>query len=52
MTYIYKFFFGKSGRNIAIGYASAMSMVTAVFLGLVTFIYVQGTKRIKGGVKG
>ncbi len=52
MTYIYKFFFGKSGRNVAIGYASAMSLVTAVFLGLVTLVYVQGTKRIQGGVKG
>ena len=52
MTYIYKFFFGRSGRNIAIGYASAMSMVTAAFLGLVTLLYVQGVKRIKGGVTG
>ncbi len=51
MTYIYKFFFGKSGRNIEIGYASAMSLITAVFLGLVTLVYVRGTRRIKGGVK-
>ena len=47
MTYIYKFFFGNSGRNIEIGYASAMSAVTAVFLGLVTFVYVRGTRRMK-----
>ena len=52
MTYIYKFFFGRSGRNVQIGYASAMSMITAVFLGLVTIVYVQGTKRLNGGVKG
>ena len=51
MTYIYKYFFGKSGRNIDIGYASAMSAVTAVFLAMVTLIYVKGTKRLKGGVK-
>ncbi len=51
MTYIYKFFFGKSGRNIDIGYASAMSVITALFLGLVTLVYVQGSKRLKGGVK-
>lgn len=48
MTYIYKFFFGNSGRNIEIGYASAMSAVTAVFLGLVTAVYVRGTRKIKG----
>ena len=51
MTYIYKFFFGNSGRNIAIGYASAMSLVTAVFLGLVTILYVKGIKGIRGGTK-
>ena len=51
MTYIYKFFFGKSGRNVQIGYASAMSLITAIFLGLVTVIYVQGAKRLNGGVK-
>ena len=50
MTYIYKFFFGNSGRNVEIGYASAMSVITALFLGLVTFVYVKGTKRMKGAV--
>lgn len=47
MTYIYKSFFGKSGRNVEIGYASAMSAVTAVFLGIVTFVYVKATKKLK-----
>lgn len=51
MTYIYKFFFGNSGRNVAIGYASAMSLVTAAFLGLVTVLYVNGIKGLKGGAK-
>lgn len=48
MTYIYKVFFGNSGRNIEIGYASAMSAVTAVILGLVTLVYVRGTRKLKG----
>ena len=40
-------------RPIPDGKASkAMSLVTAVFLGLVTIVYVQGTKRLNGGVKG
>lgn len=47
MTYVYKFFFGKSGRNIEIGYASAMSAVTALILGIITFIYLRMTKRLK-----
>lgn len=47
MTYIYKSFFGKSGRNIEIGYASAMSIVTAIFLGIVTFIYLRASKKLK-----
>ncbi len=47
MTYIYKSFFGKSGRNIEIGYASAMSFVTAIFLGLVTIVYLRATKKLK-----
>ncbi|WP_027209385.1 carbohydrate ABC transporter permease [Butyrivibrio hungatei] len=47
MTYIYKSFFGKSGRNIEVGYASAMSLVTAVFLGMVTVVYLRATKKLK-----
>lgn len=47
MTYIYKSFFGKSGRNIEIGYASAMSLITAIFLGIVTVIYLRATKKLK-----
>ncbi|RKM58165.1 sugar ABC transporter permease [Butyrivibrio sp. X503] len=47
MTYIYKSFFGKSGRNIEVGYASAMALITAIFLGLVTFVYLKATKRLK-----
>ncbi len=47
MTYIYKFFFGKSGRNIEIGYASCQALITAIFLAFVTFIYLKATKKLK-----
>ncbi len=47
MTYIYKSFFGKSGRTVEIGYASAMSLVTAIFLSIVTVIYLKLTKKLK-----
>lgn len=47
MTYIYKSFFGKSGRNIEVGYASAMSLITAVILCLVTVVYLNATKKLK-----
>ncbi len=47
MTYIYKSFFGKSGRNIEVGYASSMALITAIFLGIVTVIYLKATKRLK-----
>ena len=47
MTFIYKYFFGNSGRNIQIGYASAMSAVTAVILGIVTIVYIRGTRKIR-----
>ncbi len=47
MTYIYKSFFGKSGRNIEIGYASSMAMITAIFLAMVTFVYLKATKKLK-----
>ncbi len=47
MTYIYKSFFGKSGRNIEVGYASSMALITAIFLGIVTIIYLKATKRLK-----
>lgn len=47
MTYIYKSFFGKSGRNIEIGYASAMSLITAIFLSLVTVVYLRATRKLK-----
>ena len=47
MTYIYKSFFGKSGRNIEVGYASSMALITAIFLAMVTFVYLKATKKLK-----
>ncbi|MDR1540997.1 MAG: sugar ABC transporter permease [Clostridiales bacterium] len=44
MTYIFKFFFGYSTRRVEVGYASAMSVVVAVFLGLITLIYIKASK--------
>lgn len=47
MTYIFKYFFGYSGRAVEIGYASAMSIVTGLFLGMITFVYMKATKKMK-----
>jgi len=46
MTYIFKYFFGYSGRKAEIGYASAMSVVTGLFLGIITVIYLRMTKKM------
>ncbi|MDR3167647.1 MAG: sugar ABC transporter permease [Treponema sp.] len=46
MTYIFKFFFGYSSRRVEIGYASAMSVIMGIFLGVVTFIYLKFSKRL------
>lgn len=51
MTYTYKFFFGADGMNGAtasqFGYASAMSVVTAVVVGLITLIYLKMSQKMK-----
>lgn len=47
MTYVYKYFFGNSGKNIEVGYASAMSVITAIILAFITFIYLRFTKKMK-----
>jgi len=46
MTYVFKFFFGLDGRRQEIGYASAMSFVTAIILALITFIYLKSSKKM------
>jgi ABC-type sugar transport system permease subunit len=47
MTYVFKFFFGYSGRTIEIGYASALSVVTAIILAGVSLVYLRMTKKMQ-----
>jgi ABC-type sugar transport system permease subunit len=47
MTYVFKYFFGYSGRTIEIGYASAMSVVTGFILAAVSVIYLKSTNKMK-----
>lgn len=46
MTYVFKYFFGYSGRSVEIGYASAMSVITGIFLAIVSLIYMRMTRRM------
>jgi ABC-type sugar transport system permease subunit len=46
MTYVFKYFFGYSGRRVEVGYASAMAVVTGVFLGIITFIYLKSSNKM------
>jgi ABC-type sugar transport systems, permease components len=46
MTYVFKYFFGYSGRRVEVGYASAMAVVTGLFLGIITFVYLRITKNM------
>lgn len=47
MTYIYKQFFGQGGGASGkdYGYGAALTVVTAVILGIVTIIYLRATKK-------
>ena len=46
MTYIYKKFFGDGGASgLDFGYGAALTVVTAVILGIVTLIYLRATKK-------
>jgi ABC-type sugar transport system permease subunit len=47
MSYVFKVFFGHSGRRMEVGYASAMSVVTGIFLGIITVIYLRASKKMK-----
>ncbi len=46
MTYVFKYFFGYSGRAIEVGYASAMSLVTGVFLAGISLMYMRLSNRM------
>ena len=46
MTYIYKKFFGDGGASgLDFGYGAALTVVTAVILGIVTLLYLRATKK-------
>ena len=46
MTYVFKYFFGYDGRNIEVGYASAMAVITGIILAIVSFIYRKSTNKL------
>lgn len=46
MTYVFKYFFGYDGRAIEVGYASAMALVTAVVVALISGIYMRSSKKL------
>lgn len=46
MTYVFKYFFGYDGRAIEVGYASAMALVTAVAIALISAIYMRSSKKL------
>ena len=46
MTYVFKYFFGYSGRKVQVGYASAMALVTGIFLALVSLIYMRASRKM------
>ncbi|WP_418578845.1 carbohydrate ABC transporter permease [Hungatella sp.] len=50
MTYIFKYFFSygeSAAMEVQFGYASAMAVVTAVILGIVTLIYLKVSKKMQ-----
>lgn len=46
MTYVFKYFFGYSGRAIEVGYASAMAIITGIFLAIVSLIYMKVSNKM------
>jgi raffinose/stachyose/melibiose transport system permease protein len=49
MTYIFKFFFsyGESGKRAEYGYGSALSIITALTLAVITVVYLNRSKKMK-----
>jgi raffinose/stachyose/melibiose transport system permease protein len=49
MTYIFKYFFqyGDAGRRSQYGYGSALAVITAIILGIMTVIYLKNSKKMK-----
>jgi ABC-type sugar transport system permease subunit len=46
MTYVFKFFMGYSTRRVEVGYACAMTLVTGVFLGAITYFYLKASSKM------
>lgn len=50
MTYIFKYFFSygdNAARDVQFGYASAMAVITAVILGIITLIYLRVSRKMQ-----
>lgn len=50
MTYIFKYFFSygdNAARDVQFGYASAMAVITAVILGIITMIYLRVSRKMQ-----
>jgi raffinose/stachyose/melibiose transport system permease protein len=49
MTYIFKFFFGygSNSARMSYGYGSALAIITAVILAVLTIIYLKNSKKMK-----
>ena len=50
MTYIFKYFFSygdNAARDVQFGYASAMAVITAMILGLITAVYLKISRKIQ-----
>ena len=46
MTYVFKYFFGRDTRNTEVGYASAMSIITAIILAAISYLYMRSTRKM------
>ena len=50
MTYIFKYFFSygdNAARDVQFGYASAMAVITAVILGIITLVYLRVSRKMQ-----
>ncbi len=50
MTYIFKYFFSygdNAARDVQFGYASAMAVITAMILGLITAVYLKISRKMQ-----
>jgi raffinose/stachyose/melibiose transport system permease protein len=49
MTYVFKFFFsyGDIGRRPQFGYGSALTIILAIILAIITILYLNRSKKLK-----